>query len=218
MAYSKQRLLKIKLITFLLIFLCILLTTNCTKAQKSSPIQSEGESVQRQLHRGGGGGRYGRRGYDDDDDDYYNSNTSEPMDSGDEGGSSKTFLIFFVTGILLVPACCFVSSYIYFKCRLHYNSDRNIRIVHANRKVNITNQEKLSQLISSSKFSKENNIYDIHECTICLSDFKQESSISVIKGCKHIFHEKCLAEYFGVNRNAVDPKCPLCNCQLFKMR
>ena len=53
----------------------------------------------------------------------------------------------------------------------------------------------------------ENN--EIKQCSICLSDFKNNDHIFNISNCNHIFHFNCLNEWFKRQK-----KCPLCRCDI----
>ena len=50
-----------------------------------------------------------------------------------------------------------------------------------------------------------------NNCSICLEDFEEESKISEIKECKHIFHKDCIVEWGKYNETV---KCPVCRTEI----
>ena len=58
-------------------------------------------------------------------------------------------------------------------------------------------------------YNKNNVINDCYNCTICMEDFIDNSSIIVKTKCGHIFHEKCFKKL--IYKNIICPKCPNCN-------
>ena len=60
--------------------------------------------------------------------------------------------------------------------------------------------------LGPKKCKKEYEKYNI-ECTICLEKFKDDIDIISLTPCYHLFHNKCLNQYFRKNKNA---KCPNC--------
>ena len=86
-----------------------------------------------------------------------------------------------------------------------YNS--NVRI-HKSRIKEITLNDILAdeKYLGPKKCKKEYEKYNI-ECTICLEKFKDDIDIISLTPCYHLFHNKCLNQYFRKNKNA---KCPNC--------
>ena len=62
---------------------------------------------------------------------------------------------------------------------------------------NNKNEEKIDYVILKKDF--ENN-----ECIICLDDMKIGDNIKILK-CGHIYHYKCINEWFNVKK-----ECPIC--------
>ena len=67
----------------------------------------------------------------------------------------------------------------------------------------LTNENYLGSKICKKEYVK----YNI-ECTICLEKFKEDIDMISITPCFHLFHYKCLNDYFHKNNSA---KCPNCN-------
>lgn len=53
-----------------------------------------------------------------------------------------------------------------------------------------------------------------NECVICFEDFVKGSMIKKIPICHHIFHSKCIDNWFKAKIEDPSHKCPLCNCEL----
>ncbi|KAK8617071.1 hypothetical protein V6N13_117039 [Hibiscus sabdariffa] len=50
------------------------------------------------------------------------------------------------------------------------------------------------------------------DCVICLEEFKDGDSCSVLPNCKHLYHQFCIDQWLGRNRH-----CPLCRDSVRKM-
>ncbi|CAI2362804.1 unnamed protein product [Moneuplotes crassus] len=96
--------------------------------------------------------------------------------------------------------------------------NRNIRTVNL-RNRNLRRAEKEKRVI---EILHENPImlykdikvdYDQTACVVCLEDFNNESDceIRVMPKCHHIFHSKCVEEWF---ENSTDVNCPHCNIKM----
>ena len=76
----------------------------------------------------------------------------------------------------------------------------------------------LEEILSNEKYlgpkicKKEYEKYNIL-CTICLDNFKEEIDMVSLTPCSHLFHNKCLNDYFRKNKNA---KCPNCKFDIIK--
>ena len=44
-------------------------------------------------------------------------------------------------------------------------------------------------------------------CPICLDDYTLKDNISKIKVCNHVYHTKCIKDWFTISK---DYRCPLC--------
>ena len=73
------------------------------------------------------------------------------------------------------------------------------------------NKDKLDILFKTKMaehfYKKEYNEFG-GGCSICLTDFKKKSKVS-ITSCKHVFHYKCIHDW--LYKNIRNPKCPNCN-------
>ena len=68
------------------------------------------------------------------------------------------------------------------------------------------------EYLGPKQCKKEYEKYNI-ECTICIEKFKKRIDMVSITPCFHLFHYKCLKDYFQKNKNA---KCPNCNFDIIK--
>jgi len=50
-----------------------------------------------------------------------------------------------------------------------------------------------------------------NNCAICLDDFEEESKVSEINECKHLFHKDCIIEWDKYNECV---KCPVCRTEI----
>ena len=124
----------------------------------------------------------------------------------------------------------------------HINNIRNIRFVMDNNVLNSDNRAlrveitqnninsnynvitvkkkeiKLEEILSDEKYlgpkicKKEFEKFNIL-CTICFEKFKEGIDMVSLTPCSHLFHNKCLNDYFRKNKNA---KCPNCNFDIIK--
>ena len=76
-----------------------------------------------------------------------------------------------------------------------------------------TNKEKMDNLFKTELlpkiYNKSNTINDCYNCTICMEDFIDNSSIVVTTKCGHTFHQLCIRNW--AYKNIICPKCPNCN-------
>ena len=63
--------------------------------------------------------------------------------------------------------------------------------------------------LSPKTFNKNNVINDCYNCTICMEDFIDNSSIVITTKCGHTFHQKCFKNW--AYKNILCPRCPNCN-------
>ena len=91
---------------------------------------------------------------------------------------------------------------------INYNIESQSNIIITIKKV-LTLEEILTneKYLGSKKCKKEYEKYNI-ECTICLEKFKVDIDMVCLSPCFHLFHYKCLYDYFHANKKA---KCPNCN-------
>ena len=65
--------------------------------------------------------------------------------------------------------------------------------------------QKASQLKPGSKGSQSADSTQT-ECSICLDAFVLQEKLRRIKGCGHLFHQRCIREWFATG----DSRCPMC--------
>ena len=91
---------------------------------------------------------------------------------------------------------------------INYNIDSHSNIINPVKK-ELTLEEILTNEIylGPKKCKKEYEKYNI-ECSICLEKYKDDIDMVCLTPCSHLFHYKCLYDYFHKNEKA---KCPNCN-------
>ena len=47
-------------------------------------------------------------------------------------------------------------------------------------------------------------------CVICLDEFEDDESVTVLPQCHHIYHRECINKWLNVNQI-----CPICRCSIF---
>ena len=132
-----------------------------------------------------------------------------------------------IYGILIgVSVLLIILLIIYFvarnrrKKRNHQNNNGS-NILRNNSKCTVidSNKEKMDILFKNElipiKYNKNNTVNDCYNCTICLEDFKDGSSIIVTTKCKHSFHFKCFKDW--VYKNLLFPRCPNCNSPILNI-
>lgn len=76
-----------------------------------------------------------------------------------------------------------------------------------------SNKQKLDSMfemeLTPKIFKKSNISNDCYNCTICMENFIDNSSVIITTKCNHNFHEKCFKNW--AYKNIVCPKCPNCN-------
>ena len=94
---------------------------------------------------------------------------------------------------------------------INYNIDSHSNII-----IPVKRPLTLEEIFTNEKYlgpkkcKKEYEKYNI-ECTICLEKFKDDIDMVCLTPCSHLFHNKCLYDYFHANKNA---KCPNCNSDI----
>ena len=68
--------------------------------------------------------------------------------------------------------------------------------------------------IKEKKFDKRLDEFKQNECVICCEDLKKGCAIRKIPVCKHIFHSKCIDNWFKTKIEEAIHKCPLCNAEI----
>ena len=70
--------------------------------------------------------------------------------------------------------------------------------------------------VYSSNNNEVQNEYNITNCTIWLDKIDQSQKLCSLKECKHVFHEKCIQDYFKQSK-IMRKKCPLWNQKITSM-
>ena len=148
-------------------------------------------------------------------------------------GSSHTGLIIgiIIGGIALVIGI--IVTIILFKNRnrkpdninLQKDSNNNTTVYNSvNNELTTNNYSEFTNIINTNKltmdnlfqtellpkiFNKNNAINDCYNCTICMEDFIDNSSVVITTKCGHTFHQKCFKNW--AYKNILCPKCPNCN-------
>ena len=81
--------------------------------------------------------------------------------------------------------------------------DRNLR------RIQRINQKNIPK-VKNKDFKRQNiddseNFTNTENCVICYNDFGEDSFITDLPKCHHIYHYKCISEWFKINS-----KCPMC--------
>ena len=92
------------------------------------------------------------------------------------------------------------------------NINSNNIIVPINKEITLDEIFSDVKKVGPKKCKKEYEKYNI-ECTICLDKFKDDIDMISLTPCSHLFHHRCLYDYFQKNKNA---KCPNCNFDIVK--
>jgi len=92
----------------------------------------------------------------------------------------------------------------------YMNSNENILRNRVNKEITLEeilrNYKYLGPKLCKEKYQKFDSV-----CTICLEKFKNDIDMVSFTPCSHLFHHKCIKDYFIKNNNA---KCPNCNLNI----
>jgi hypothetical protein len=151
-----------------------------------------------------------------------NDGTTTVSTTKSSGGSNTGLIIGIIVGIVALIIIIIVSIILYKKCKRKKRKDKNTNnnLTLDNTTLNPqymsvvnSNKEKLDLMFKNelipSIYNKNNVINDCYNCTICMENFIDNSSIIVTTKCNHSFHEKCFKNW--VFKNIICPKCPNCN-------
>jgi hypothetical protein len=78
-------------------------------------------------------------------------------------------------------------------------------------------QERINTLIALIRerpYDKGIDQFKQAECVICFEEFQQGVSVRKIPICQHVFHSKCIDEWFKAKLQEANQKCPLCNADI----
>lgn len=81
----------------------------------------------------------------------------------------------------------------------------------------IDNEQQLNTLISLIKermYDKRIDEFKQSECVICFEEFQKGVLIKKIPVCHHIFHTKCIDDWFKAKMMDPSHKCPMCNAEI----
>ena len=135
--------------------------------------------------------------------------------------SSKVGLIVgIIVGVLALIVSIIIAIFLTRKCKQKEknkmnNVESNIMANNNSEYLNVvnSNKAKMDELykteLVSNIFKKSNVINDNYNCTICMEDFIDNSSMVITTKCGHTFHEQCFKKL--IDKNIICPKCPNCN-------
>ena len=70
--------------------------------------------------------------------------------------------------------------------------------------------EALIKSIAVCKYRKGDNLIEVTDCCVCLSEFEEEESVKLLPKCNHAFHVPCIDKWLKSHSN-----CPLCRAAVF---
>jgi len=72
----------------------------------------------------------------------------------------------------------------------------------------------LIDLIKEMPYDKKLDPFKLAECVICFEEFQIGASVRKIPVCQHVFHSKCIEDWFRSKLQDITHKCPLCNSDI----
>ena len=156
-------------------------------------------------------------------------NLTQPTDSPSPGdsssgnynlkssGSNKGLIVGVVIGAIVLILGIILAVFLFKRCKVieknNINNTSNNIMTENNINLVNSNKKKMDALFKTellpTVYNKNNVINDCCECTICMEDFIDNSSVIIKNKCGHIFHEKCFKNV--IFKNIKCPKCPNCN-------
>ncbi|KAI4317303.1 hypothetical protein L6164_025183 [Bauhinia variegata] len=70
-------------------------------------------------------------------------------------------------------------------------------------------QQSVIDSITVCKYRKDDGLIDGTECSVCLSEFREEESLRLLPKCSHAFHIPCIDTWLRSHKN-----CPLCRAPI----
>lgn len=70
-------------------------------------------------------------------------------------------------------------------------------------------QQSVIDLITVTKYNKDEGLIDGTECSVCLSEFEEDESLRLLPKCSHAFHLPCIDTWLRSHKN-----CPLCRAPI----
>ncbi|KAK4261461.1 hypothetical protein QN277_004454 [Acacia crassicarpa] len=70
--------------------------------------------------------------------------------------------------------------------------------------------EALIKSITVCKYKKEDGLISVADCSVCLSEFKDDDTIRLLPKCSHAFHIPCIDTWLKSHSS-----CPLCRASIF---
>jgi hypothetical protein len=80
--------------------------------------------------------------------------------------------------------------------------------------VRLERVNKLIELIKEQSYDKKLDPFNLPECVICFEEFSIGAPVRKIPVCQHVFHSKCIDEWFHAKLQDSTHKCPLCNADI----
>lgn len=139
-----------------------------------------------------------------------------PRDDEDDSGTNFSPLIIAVIGILasaflLVSYYTIISKYCK-RRRNERNSNEELDVINHNQVAQDQWQaastgldEAVIKLITVCKYKKSDGFIEGNDCSVCLSEFKEDESVRLLPKCSHAFHLPCIDAWLRSHSN-----CPLC--------
>lgn len=128
-----------------------------------------------------------------------------------------------ILGIIALITIIIVGIYLYKRCK--NKKVKNSSINNSNTFINDStltqqnipiinnNKEKLNLLFKNELrpkiYNRNSTSNGCYNCTICMENFIENSSVIITTKCNHSFHEKCFKNW--AFKNIISPKCPNCN-------
>ena len=133
-------------------------------------------------------------------------NTTEPPEQPPTYNQEQTDSVYDTLTIILMFVfvfCIFFRNC--FSRRVRIYRMRRIGVVVARREEEIGELD-FSNFIKIIPSSERNQ----NTCVICLDDFEDDESVTVLPQCHHIYHRECINKWLNVNQI-----CPICRCSIF---
>ena len=86
--------------------------------------------------------------------------------------------------------------------------------VQESQEVRLERINKLIEIIKEQSYEKKLDPFNLPECVICFEEFLVGAPVRKIPICQHVFHSKCIDEWFRAKLQDLTHKCPLCNADI----
>jgi hypothetical protein len=146
--------------------------------------------------------------------------TSTSTSKKSSSGSKVGLIVGIIVGALALIIGIIIAVILTKKCKTKENNNtnnsaNNMISNNNNQYINAvnSNKAKMDNLFKTellpNVYKRNNVINDNYNCTICMEDFIDNSSMVITTKCGHTFHEQCFKKL--INKNLICPKCPNCN-------